>query len=207
MTAINPDLLAALALFAFAASITPGPNNTMLLASGANFGLRRTLPHLAGVAGGFLFMLAAVGLGLGAVFTAYPPLHTVLKVAGAAYLIWLAVKIARARGLGGDEAVSRPMTFWQAVAFQWVNPKAWAMSLGAVATYVPTNGSIVHVLVVAAVFGLINVPCVTAWAGAGVAMRRFLDRPGVLRAFNITMAVLLVTSLYPLALEAWSALR
>jgi threonine/homoserine/homoserine lactone efflux protein len=201
MTNMTPELLAALALFALASSVTPGPNNTMLLASGANFGMRRTLPHMAGVVLGFLFLMASTGLGLGALFTAFPVLHTVLKAVGAAYLIYLAVKIARSSGIGMDETGARPMTFWQAVAFQWVNPKAWAMALGAVTTYAPRDGYAANVLIITLVFGLVNLPCVAAWAGTGVALRRFLDRPGVLRVFNVVMATLLIVSLYPLGIE------
>jgi threonine/homoserine/homoserine lactone efflux protein len=203
MTIITPEILAALALFAFASSITPGPNNTMLLASGANFGIGRTLPHMAGVVLGFMVLIASTGLGLGALFTAFPVLHVVLKVAGGAYLVYLAVKIARSTGVGMGEVGATPMTFWQAVAFQWVNPKGWAMALGAVTTYAARDGYIANVLVVTLVFGLVNLPCVAAWAGTGVALRRVLDRPGVLRAFNLAMATLLVASLYPLGIELW----
>jgi threonine/homoserine/homoserine lactone efflux protein len=203
MTIFTPQILTALALVAFASSITPGPNNTMLLASGANFGLVRTLPHMAGVVLGFMILIASTGLGLGALFTAFPVLHVVLKVAGGAYLVYLAVKIARSTGVGMGEVGAAPMTFWQAVAFQWVNPKGWAMALGAVTTYAPRGGYVANVLIVTFVFGLVNLPCVAAWAGAGVALRRFLDRPGVLRAFNLTMAALLMASLYPLGIELW----
>lgn len=204
MTSMTPELLAALALFALASSVTPGPNNTMLLASGANFGMRRTLPHTAGVVLGFVFLMASTGLGLGALFAAFPILHTVLKVVGGIYLVYLALKIARSKGVGMDDMGSRPMTFLQAVAFQWVNPKAWAMALGAVTTYAPRNGYAANVLLITLVFGLVNLPCVAAWAGAGVALRRLLDRPGVLRVFNVAMATLLIVSLYPLAIEFWA---
>jgi threonine/homoserine/homoserine lactone efflux protein len=203
MTSITPDLLAALALFCLVASITPGPNNAMLLASGANFGLRRTLPHLAGVVLGFQFLIAVIALGLGALFTAYPALHTLLKILGGAYLLYLAAKIATAKGMGGGEASGRPMTFMQAAAFQWVNPKAYAMGVGAIAAYVPRDAGVADVLLLTLVFGVVNLPCVTAWAAAGVALRRLLQRPAALRAFNWTMAALLVLSLYPLGLEAW----
>ncbi len=200
MTILSPQLTAALAMFAFVSSITPGPNNTMLMASGANFGFRATGPHLAGVALGFAFMIAAVGLGLGGVFAAFPQLHAVLAVAGGLYMLWLAWKIATAKGIGGGPSVSRPMTFWQAAAFQWVNPKAWAMALSAVTTYAPKENYAVNVVLVSLVFFAVNGPCVATWTGFGVGMRRFLDRPAALRAFNVTMAVLLVASLAPAAL-------
>ena len=203
MTAMTPELLAALAVFCLAASITPGPNNAMLLASGANFGVKRTLPHLAGVVLGFQFLILVIGLGLGALFTGYPVLHTVLKIVGGAYLLYLAFKIATAKGMAGGEASGRPMSFVQAAAFQWVNPKAYAMAVGAIATYVPREGGVAGVLLVTLVFGVVNLPCVSAWMAAGVALRRLLQRPAALRAFNWTMAGLLVLSLYPLGMEAW----
>lgn len=200
MTEMTPQVLGALAIFAFASSITPGPNNTMLLASGANFGLRATLPHLLGVVFGFLGLLLAVGFGLGGLFTAYPVLHEVLKWAGAAYLVWLAVKIGLSRSIGDGRSTGKPMTFVQAVAFQAVNPKAWAMGLGAATTYVPPGNYFANMVVAALVFGAVNAPCVLAWTTFGVGLRRFLDRPKTLRAFNIVMAALLIASLYPLFL-------
>jgi threonine/homoserine/homoserine lactone efflux protein len=201
MTAITPQLFVALALFAFVSSITPGPNNTMLLASGANFGLRRTVPHLTGVMVGFFVLILCVGLGLGGLFAAYPVLHTVLKVLGGLYLLYLAFKIATADGVGGGKTGGKPQTFWQAAAFQWINPKAWAMALGAVTTYAPQAHYVANVVIIAAVFAAINIPCVTTWAAFGMGLRRFLDRPKVLRAFNLIMAALLVLSLYPIVAE------
>ncbi len=195
----SPQLLAALAAFAFVSSITPGPNNAMLMASGANFGFGRTLPHLAGVAIGFAILLLAVGLGLGGLFTAFPFLHVVLKVVGAVYLLWLAWKIATAKGVSGKAGGGRPITFLQAVGFQWVNPKAWVMSVGAVATYVPQGAGLpANVGLVVLVFSLVNLPCIVAWTGGGVALRRLLARPAALRAFNWIMAGLLVASLTPI---------
>jgi threonine/homoserine/homoserine lactone efflux protein len=201
MTSLTPDLLAALALFAFVSSITPGPNNTMLMASGANFGLKRSLPHMAGVNLGFLALILSVGLGLGGVFRAFPALHGVLQAAGATYLLWLAWKLATAKGLAGAATGSRPQTFWQAVAFQWVNPKAWAMALGAITTYVPADRYVANMLAVSVVFAVIGLPCNVGWTGFGVGVRRFLDRPPVLRAFNLIMAGLLTLSLAPLLVK------
>lgn len=199
MPTLSPDLLAALAIFAFVSSITPGPNNTMLMASGANFGFRATLPHLAGVSLGFLILLAAVGLGLGGLFAAYPPLHDILALAGGLYLLWLAWKIANSSGLGGGKSAGKPQTFVQAALFQWVNPKAWAMAVGATATFAPRDNYVANILAIALLFTLINLPCVASWTGFGLALRRFLDRPAVLRGFNIVMALLLVASLIPVA--------
>ncbi|NJS38573.1 MAG: LysE family translocator [Rhodobacteraceae bacterium] len=190
------DLLLALLGFAFVTSVTPGPNNMMLLASGVNFGLRRTVPHMLGISLGHALMVFLVGLGLAGIFTAWPPALTVLKVVSVAYMLWLAWKIAHSAAPGTGRASAQPMTFLQAAAFQWVNPKAWAMSLGAVAAYVP-NPSIQAYALVALVFSTVNLPSVTLWAAAGQAVRRWLEGPGRLRVFNVTMAVLLVLSLWP----------
>ncbi len=193
---MTQDLLIALLGFAFVTSVTPGPNNIMLLASGVNFGLRRTVPHMLGISMGHSLMVFLVGLGLAGVFTAWPPMVLALKVVSVAYMLWLAWKIAHAAAPGEGKAQAAPMTFLQAAAFQWVNPKAWAMALGAVAAYVP-EPSVGAYALVAVVFAGVNLPSVTVWAAAGQAVRRWLEGPGRLRAFNWTMAVLLVLSLWP----------
>jgi len=190
------EQLLSLAAFAFVTSITPGPNNLMLMASGANFGVRRTVPHMLGVALGFVFMAVLVGAGLAGVFVAVPQLHTALKAASVAYLLYLAWKIATALPPGEAGRAGRPMTFMAAAAFQWVNPKAWAMALTAVSVYAPSRG-MAGITAVAVVFGIVNLPSVGAWAALGQGMRRVLTNPARMRAFNVLMAVLLVASLYP----------
>ncbi|KFE50191.1 LysE family translocator [Pseudomonas syringae] len=193
------DLLLAFALFAFVTSVTPGPNNMMLLASGVNFGFNRTVPHIFGISCGFFSLVLAVGLGLGAVFKAYPLLYTVLRYAGAAYLLYLAWKIATsgpASDASGQEG--KPQTFMQAALFQWVNPKAWVMAVGAISTYTPLQGYFTNVLIISAVFALINAPSVCVWAGFGSLLRNALRDPFWLRVFNGVMAALLVVSLYPM---------
>src|SRR3954468_20974623 len=113
-------------LYAFVTSITPGPNNFMLLASGVNFGFWRTVPHMLGISVGFASLLIGVGCGLGAMLVAFPALHTSLKIAGGAYLLYLSWRIASSRSLATDgEAGARPMTLIESAAFQWINPKAW----------------------------------------------------------------------------------
>lgn len=193
------DALIALAAFAFVTSITPGPNNLMLLASGVNFGVRRTVPHMLGIAVGFTAMVILVGLGLGRAFEAWPALHGALKVAGAAYMLWLAWRLARAGPVGeGGQARGRPMDFLGAAAFQWVNPKAWVMAVGATAAYAAPDAGAGGALAVALVFGAVNLPCVGVWALFGAALRRHLREPAKLRAFNAAMALLLVASLWPI---------
>ena len=194
------EQLLALAAFAFVTSITPGPNNLMLMASGANFGVRRTVPHMMGVALGFVFMAVLVGAGLAQAFAAVPQLYTVLKVVSVAYLLYLAWKIATAPLPGDAAQAGRPMTFLAAAAFQWVNPKAWAMALTAVSVYAPSQTT-AGIVAVAVVFGIVNLPSVGAWAVLGQGMRRVLTEPARMRAFNVLMAILLVASLYPVLLH------
>lgn len=192
---MNQTALLALSAFAFVSSITPGPNNMMLMASGANFGLHRTVPHALGVGLGFMLMILLVGVGLMGLFDLFPALGTILKAVSIAYLLWLAWKIANAAppetrsGTGG-----KPMSFVQAMLFQWVNPKAWSMALTAIALYAPDR-NLSAIALVALVFGVINLPSCSTWAVMGTALRGWLSTAGRLRAFNWTMAALLVGSL------------
>lgn len=190
------EIALALAVFALVSSITPGPNNLMLMASGANFGFRRTLPHMLGVALGFTFMVLLIGVGLVQVFDAFPVSYQILKVVSVVYLVYLAWKISTAAAIEGAAVTGRPFTFVQAVLFQWVNPKAWTMALTAVTVYSPSQ-SVTAMAFVAAVFGAVNLPCISLWATLGQQLRRVLTSPTRLRTFNISMAVLLVSSLYP----------
>ena len=201
MITLTLPIAGSLAMFAFVSSITPGPNNAMLLASGANFGFRASLPHAAGVLFGFLGLVAICGLGLGGVFRTYPVLHLALKWGGAAYLLYLALKIARSRAIGTGAVGARPMTFLQAVAFQFVNPKGWAMALGTVATYLPSGFSLIDLAIAVLIFGALNGPSILTWMGAGVGLRRVLERPSVLRAFNIGMGALLALSVVLILVE------
>lgn len=193
---MSHDILSALALFALVSSVTPGPNNLMLMASGANFGFRRTIPHMLGIAMGFMVMVALVGIGLIGLFDAFPISHTILKVVSVAYLMWLAWKIAHAAAPRGRAGTGRPFSFVQAALFQWVNPKAWTMALTAITIYAPDR-TLGAIALVAAVFGAINLPSVSVWTVLGQQVSRVLSNPGRLRAFNWTMAALLVASLYP----------
>lgn len=190
------DLIPALAAFALVSSITPGPNNLMLMASGANFGFVRTVPHMLGIGLGFVFMVLLVGAGLVQVFDAYPVSHTILKILSVIYLLWLAWKIANAAPVKQRDGAGSPMTFLQAAAFQWVNPKAWSMALTAVTVYTPDT-TLAAIALVALVFGVINLPSVSVWTLLGQQMARVLTNRTRLVAFNWIMAALLVASLYP----------
>ena len=173
----------------------------MLLASGVNFGFRRTIPHMLGVGLGFGFMLLCVGFGLGQVLLAVPGLLMTLKVAGALYLLYLAYRIARSGPIeAGGEASAQPITFLQAAAFQWVNPKAWMMAVTAMSVYTLPASYMNSMLVVVMVFTLVNLPSVSVWCGIGVSLRRWLSDSFRLRAFNWTMAALLVASLWMMLL-------
>lgn len=195
---MQADTLLALFLFAFTTSITPGPNNMMLFASGVNFGFSRTIPHMFGIGAGFLSLLIAVGLGLGALLHSVPMLYIGLKFAGGVYLVWIAWKIGSSRTLSEGKAGAVPMSFLQAAAFQWINPKAWVMAVTAMATYTSEQTYITSVFIVGAIFAIVNVPSVSTWAGFGSALRQWLSEPVRLKWFNITMAVLLVLSLWPM---------
>lgn len=185
--------LIALAGFAVVTSITPGPNNLMLLASGANFGLRRTVPHMFGISLGHGFMVFCVGAGLAGLFAALPWLQIALKGLAVAYMLWLAWKIATASAIQQGAARGKPFTFLQAAGFQWVNPKAWAMALGAISAY--SDGSLIGAAMVAGTFILCNLPSVSVWAIAGTQIARVLSNPRHLRVFNIVMALLLLACL------------
>jgi threonine/homoserine/homoserine lactone efflux protein len=196
---MTPALLLGFAGFVFVVSVTPGPNNAMLLASGANHGFRRSVPQLLGIAFGCVAMLVAVAMGVGEAFRAAPVLHDALRVAGGAYLLWLAWCIARSGeaepGDGRAPGARRPITFLQSALFQWVNPKAWIMTIGAVAAYAPREASAADIAALAVVMAVVGLPSAAIWSGFGVAIRPLLGEPGRLRAFNLAMAGLLVLSL------------
>jgi threonine/homoserine/homoserine lactone efflux protein len=199
---IHPEILWALAIFAFVASITPGPNNLMLMTSGVKYGFGRTVPHLIGVILGFALMIAVVGLGLDALFERVRQILPIMRVAGSLYMVWLALKIALAKPIGEVEPGGRPIGFLAAAGFQWVNPKAWALALSALATYAGVvDGYAGSVLLIAALCALIAVPCCFAWTLFGASLSRLLIDPRVTRPFNWTMAALLVASIAPILFE------
>lgn len=203
---MSGERLAALTLFAFVTTITPGPNNLMVLASGANFGLRRTFAHMLGITLGFSLMLMILGFGLGRTLMQAPIAHAALKWGGVAYMLWLAARLlGLSAGAPGPEAAApaagRPMRFVEAAAFQWVNPKAWFIALGAVAAYVDSAQPGQGALIVAGVFALVCLPCVWCWAAFGAALKALLAAPKRLRLFNALMAGLLVLSLAPIVFD------
>ncbi len=195
---MSHDLLIAFSIFAFVGSITPGPNNVMLLSSGANFGFRRTIPHMLGITIGFSIMVLLVGLGLGSIFEKYPIIYTVLRYFSAAYLVYLAWKIAHAEPVEAAITTQRPLTFFHASMFQWINPKAWVMVAVAVTTYASEQHYFANVLMISVLYILFVLPSGVIWSVGGIWLRRYLSKPLHLRIFNISMAILLILSLYPL---------
>ncbi len=184
--------VSALAMYLVVMSITPGPNNVMVTASGAAFGYRATLPHVIGIGVGAALQMVLVALGLGVAFQKFPVLHTALALGGAAYLVYLAWQLLNA-GTVAESQTRRPFTVWQGILFQAVNPKAWVMTITAAALFVPRDTPIsTVVMVVGGLFLAVNFPCVSIWAMFGSGMRHLLLRPAYRRVFNVTMCVLLV---------------
>jgi len=200
---MSHSLLIAFVIFATVMFFTPGPNNIMLLSSGLTYGCRRTLPHVAGSTIGFAFMVGAVGLVLGTIFISYPVLQTILKYAGAAYLIWLAAAIAMSGPVTPDQNNARgPMTFWGAAMFQWINAKGWVMVIGTITAYAGIAAFPWNIVIQVLLSLLLGVLSCSAWALFGSALRPVLTSPGAVRAFNIVMAALLLASLYPVFMDA-----
>jgi threonine/homoserine/homoserine lactone efflux protein len=206
---MSPQTVYAALIFAAVMGFTPGPNNAMLAASGATFGIRRTLPHMAGVTIGFPVMVLLVGVGLAAILLASPALQLGMKIVSCIYLLWLALKIARSAPASGNEAGGRPLSFVKAAAFQWINPKAWMMAVGAISAYTAGRGAQLYgqVAIIAAITLVVSVASTATWTAFGAAIRRWLRSPRALRLFNVGMAILLVASVIPILLEIKDSLR
>jgi threonine/homoserine/homoserine lactone efflux protein len=199
---MSHSILIAFVIFASVMFVTPGPNNIMLLSSGLTHGFRLTLPHVAGIAFGFAFMIGAVGLGLGTIFITYPVLQTILKYAGVAYLVYLSAVIAMSAPAVPDQvAARRPMTFWGAAMFQWINAKAWVMVIGTITAYAAIAVFPWNIAIQVALSLILGVLSCTAWALFGSLLRPFLTSRKAVRGFNIVMALLLLASLYPVFMD------
>jgi threonine/homoserine/homoserine lactone efflux protein len=200
---MSHSLLIAFVLFATVMFFTPGPNNIMVLSSGLTYGFRRTLPHIAGITIGFAFMIGAVALGFGTIFVAYPVLQTILKYAGAAYLIYLAAMIAMAAPVRpGPDKRRGPMTFTGAAMFQWVNVKGWVMVIGTITAYAGIANFPWNIAIQVLLSLLLGTVSTSTWALSGSSLRALMTSPRVVRAFNIVMAALLLASLYPVFMDA-----
>lgn len=199
------DYYLAVMTFTFVGSITPGPNNIMLMASGLNHGVRRSIPHYLGISFGFPVMVAAVGLGMGMLFTAQPNFHRLVSILGATYLLYLAWKIANAGNPKASRDVRAPLTFAQAASFQWVNPKAWVIAIGAIATFtIPghVTESIGFIIFSYLVAGLL---CMGIWLKLGASLKALLQGRRRIHYFNCAMAALLVLSVIPMLISALEA--
>jgi threonine/homoserine/homoserine lactone efflux protein len=197
---IEPALWLSMAAYAIGTSITPGPNNTMLLASGVNFGFRASLPLVLGINLGGLVLWVAVGLGLGQLFSSWPHMQQALRWVGLAYVLYLSWRTwtAGAVGAASADSTARPVAPWTAAAFQWVNPKVWFMVLGYFGTFLPERPDAMHVVLASVYFSLLNLPCISLWAYAGSRLQRYLSQPAQRRVFNALMALLLVVSMLPM---------
>ena len=200
---MSQQLLFAFIVFAIVMFITPGPNNIMVLSSGLTYGFRPTVPHIAGITFGCAFMVAAVGLGFGTIFVAYPILQTILKYAGAAYLVYLAAAIAISEPVPpGEQSGRRPMSFWGAVLFQWVNVKGWVMVIGTITAYAGIASFPWNIAIQVALCLVLGVVSTSIWTLSGSSLRSLMTSPRAVRAFNIAMAALLLASLFPVFLDA-----
>ena len=180
----------ALVTYAFVMSITPGPNNMLLASSGLAFGLARTWPHILGIPTGVIVQLLLVGGGLGTLFAVEPRIQLVLKAAGTAYLLWLAAKLWRTETVS-DASAGKPISFWQALAFQFINPKSWLIALTAVSAFLdPQSDGFVQLMVVCLAFALVGTPCMVVWAAMGSTLRRRLSDPVRIRRLNRVLAAL-----------------
>ncbi len=195
---MNISFYLPLILFCVSSSITPGPNNLMIMMSSLHFGLRRSLPHFLGICIGFTILILCVGLGLAFIFSDYPEAHWIVKIIGATYILWLAWKIISASTKLSEESKKKPLSFLQAVLFQWVNPKAWVMAIGATSTYTSVNSGFsmnTQILIIALIYFLTVLPCTGAWMLGGHTFKKILTNEAHQRIFNLVLGLLLVISI------------
>ncbi|ALO34778.1 lysine transporter LysE [Colwellia sp. MT41] len=196
------ELFLAILLFAVSTSITPGPNNIMIMASGLNHGVKSSLPHLLGICFGFPVMVILVGLGIGVFFEMYPLFHEIIKIFGVIYLLYLSWLIALSSPTSLDGKLSKPFSFVQAALFQWVNPKAWVMAVGAVSAYTSLSTDVFNqVIYIALAFFVVSFPCVGVWLVFGSGLKKYLKSPKHQKTFNVAMALLLIGSVLPVLKE------
>lgn len=182
-------------LFTSSTCLTPGPNNLMLMSSSLNFGIQRSLPHYLGICVGFTVLVLSVALGLGVLFTEYHSLQTVLKIAGSAYMLYLAWQISRSHGtVDTSNTSAKPFTFLQAAAFQWVNPKAWLMAIGVTSMFSISQQFFWNAVMVSLIYMLVYLPCGVVWMTLGTFIKRFMVNPHFQRWFNYIMGTLLALS-------------
>lgn len=194
-------MLVSVAIFSFVTAVSPGPNNTFLLSSGANFGLRKSLPYLSGIMVGLIGMMTAMATGLGIIFTTLPLLYQILKWVGFAYIVWLAYLIIRSTSKS-ETGQAQYIGFWKATTFQFVNPKAWVVIGSFMATMVPVGSGFLASAFVCLVFLIFTYPGALLWAVAGQVLKDWLSKPTRRKVFNIASAILLVLSMLPVVLTS-----
>ncbi len=191
-------------LFCLVTSITPGPNNIMLMSSGLNHGVLKTVPHISGIIVGFPLMVAALGFGLGTIFLNYPVIHQVIKIVGISYLLFLAWKIANTSNANAGKQLKKPFTFIQAVAFQWLNPKAWVIAIGAIATFTTVGNIEIQVIIIVFTYLFVGAFSMGLWLLMGASLQKILRSQKQFQVFNVAMAVLLVMSVAPMVIMEFS---
>ncbi len=191
-------------LFCLVTSITPGPNNIMLMSSGLNHGVLKTVPHISGIIVGFPLMVAALGFGLGTIFQNYPVIHQVIKIVGISYLLFLAWKIANTTRANAGKHLREPLTFMQAAAFQWLNPKAWVIGIGAIATFTTVGNIEIQVIIIVFTYLFVGAFSMGLWLLMGASLQKILRSQNQLKVFNITMAILLVLSIVPIVITEFN---
>jgi len=196
-------MILSIASFGLALTMSPGPNNIMLLSSGLTFGYKRTIPHALGINVGFPLMVICVGLGVGKLFEIYPFFYTILKVAGISYLLWMAWHIANTKGsLNTENKKDKPFTFLQAALFQWINPKAWVLAITSTATFITDHQiASIQVLIISCIYFFCAFLSTNSWLLGGVVLRRYTQNVRLVQIFNITMAILIVGSIIPFVFE------
>ena len=192
-------------LFCLVTSITPGPNNIMLMSSGLNHGVLKTIPHISGIIVGFPLMVAALGFGLGTIFLNYPVIHQVIKIVGISYLLFLAWKIANTSNANAGKQLKKPFTFIQAAAFQWLNPKAWVIAIGAIATFTTVGNIEIQVIIIVFTYLFVGAFSMGLWLLMGASLQKILRSQKQFQVFNVAMAVLLVMSVAPMVIMEFNS--
>lgn len=196
------NYITAIVMFAISSSVTPGPNNITVMASGANFGIRKSLPVFFGICVGFTIMLWLVGIGFGQIFERLPILHTLIKLVGTLYLLYLAFLIATATEISASNTQVKPLTFINGALFQWLNAKAWVVATGAIAAFTTVGADFyAQNFTIALIFLIISLPCVGLWLFFGSTLKKILKSEQHRRVFNYSMAVLLTLSVVPVIIE------
>ncbi|WP_159653267.1 LysE family translocator [Vibrio atypicus] len=196
------DYLFVVVLFAVSSSVTPGPNNIMVMTSGLNFGVKKSLPLLTGICVGFTVMLLLVGLGFSQLFELFPSLHFIIKCVGVLYLLYLAYLIAKSAGAVESNAQNKPFSFMKGALFQWVNAKAWVVATGAIAAFTTVGTDFLSQnVMIALTFFVVSFPCVGVWLVFGALLKNALNSAKSRAVFNFTMSGLLVVSVIPVIME------